>query len=31
MKVLEELRVPIDFVAGTSMGSIVGELDLLQK
>jgi NTE family protein len=26
LKVLEELRVPIDFVAGTSMGSIVGGL-----
>jgi NTE family protein len=24
LKVLEELRIPIDFVAGTSMGSIVG-------
>jgi NTE family protein len=24
LKVLEELRVPIDFIAGTSMGSIVG-------
>ena len=26
IKVLEELRVPIDYVAGTSMGSIVGGL-----
>lgn len=26
LKVLEELRVPIDFIAGTSMGSIVGGL-----
>jgi NTE family protein len=24
LKVLEELRVPVDFIAGTSMGSIVG-------
>jgi NTE family protein len=24
LKVLEQLRVPIDVVAGTSMGSIVG-------
>lgn len=24
LKVLEELRIPIDFIAGTSMGSIVG-------
>ncbi len=26
LKVLEELRIPIDFVAGTSMGAIVGGL-----
>lgn len=26
LKVLEEMRIPIDFVAGTSMGSIVGGL-----
>lgn len=26
LKVLEELRIPIDFVAGTSMGSIIGGL-----
>jgi NTE family protein len=26
LKVLEELRVPVDYVAGTSMGSIVGAL-----
>ncbi|MEM9553050.1 MAG: patatin-like phospholipase family protein [Acidobacteriota bacterium] len=26
LKVLEELRVPVDFVAGTSMGAIVGGL-----
>jgi NTE family protein len=26
LKVLEEMRVPIDFIAGTSMGSIVGGL-----
>src|SRR3989454_9599572 len=26
LEVLEELRVPIDFIAGTSMGSIVGGL-----
>src|SRR5438093_7076401 len=26
LKVLEELRVPIDFIAGTSMGAIVGGL-----
>lgn len=26
LKVLEEMRVPVDFVAGTSMGSIVGGL-----
>jgi len=26
LKVLEELRVPIDFIAGTSMGSLVGGL-----
>lgn len=26
IKVLEEMRIPIDFVAGTSMGSIVGGL-----
>jgi len=24
LKVLEELRIPIDYIAGTSMGSIVG-------
>ena len=24
LKVLEELRVPVDYIAGTSMGSIVG-------
>ena len=24
LKVLEELRVPVDFIAGTSMGSLVG-------
>ncbi len=26
IRVLEELRIPIDYVAGTSMGSIVGGL-----
>src|SRR5262245_32139769 len=26
IKVLEELRIPVDFIAGTSMGSIVGGL-----
>jgi predicted acylesterase/phospholipase RssA len=26
IKVLEELRIPIDFIAGTSKGSIVGSL-----
>src|SRR5262245_55866013 len=26
LKVLEELRIPVDFVAGTSMGAIVGGL-----
>ncbi len=26
LKVLEELKIPIDYVAGTSMGSIVGGL-----
>jgi NTE family protein len=26
LKVLEEMRVPVDFIAGTSMGSIVGGL-----
>ena len=26
LKVLEELRVPVDFIAGTSMGSLVGGL-----
>ncbi len=26
IKVLEELRIPIDFIAGTSMGSIIGGL-----
>ena len=26
LKVLEEMRIPIDFVAGTSMGSIIGGL-----
>ena len=26
LKVLEELRIPVDYVAGTSMGSIVGGL-----
>ena len=26
LKVLQELRVPVDYVAGTSMGSIVGGL-----
>ena len=26
LKVMEELRVPVDFVVGTSMGSIVGGL-----
>jgi len=26
IKILEELRVPVDFIAGTSMGSIVGGL-----
>ncbi len=26
LKVLEEMRIPIDYVAGTSMGSIVGGL-----
>lgn len=26
LKVLEELRIPVDYVAGTSMGSIVGAL-----
>jgi NTE family protein len=26
LKVLEEMRIPIDFIAGTSMGSIVGGL-----
>jgi NTE family protein len=26
LKVLEELRVPIDYIAGTSMGSIIGGL-----
>src|SRR5688572_21659203 len=26
IKVLEELRIPIDFIAGTSMGSVVGGL-----
>jgi predicted acylesterase/phospholipase RssA len=26
IKVLEKLRIPIDFIAGTSMGSIVGSL-----
>jgi NTE family protein len=26
LKVLEEMRIPVDFVAGTSMGSIVGGL-----
>ena len=24
LKVLEEMRIPVDYVAGTSMGSIVG-------
>ena len=26
LKVLEEMRIPVDYVAGTSMGSIVGGL-----
>src|SRR6185295_18128973 len=26
LKVLEELRIPIDYIAGTSMGSVVGGL-----
>jgi NTE family protein len=26
IKVLEELRIPVDFIAGTSMGSAVGGL-----
>ena len=26
LKVLEEMRIPIDYVAGTSMGSIIGGL-----
>ncbi|HQR68725.1 MAG TPA: patatin-like phospholipase family protein, partial [Thermoanaerobaculia bacterium] len=26
LKVLEELRIPVDYVAGTSIGSIVGGL-----
>ena len=26
IRVLEELKVPIDFIAGTSMGAIVGGL-----
>ena len=26
LKVLEDLRIPVDYIAGTSMGSIVGGL-----
>ncbi len=26
LKVLEELRIPVDYIAGTSMGAVVGSL-----